>query len=199
MGLEDNRFIDEEIDRLDGIVSQALQAARQTEPVLQTVRLVEALRPFCELLEPSLRNAGIRLRTDFRCDPEIHADANQLKQALLNLVNNAAESIGHDGTITLRTRLVTWRGKEGRLPGVALEVEDTGKGIPAEVRGRLFDPFFTTKENGTGLGLSITERIAFAHGGMVELESEPGRGALFRVLLPINAQHEKTTHSAHRR
>jgi signal transduction histidine kinase len=196
-GLEDNRFIDEEIDRLEGIVREALQFARPAPPALQRLRLVAVLQPMFEFLEPSLRKSEIQIKTDFQADAEITTDPNQLKQALLNLVNNAAESITRGGAITLRTREATLRSKGRKFPAIALEVADTGKGISPEAQKRLFDPFFTTKENGTGLGLSITARIVHAHGGMIECESAPGHGALLRILLPVVRSHEKDPHPAH--
>jgi signal transduction histidine kinase len=196
-GLEDNRFIDEEIDRLEGIVREALQFARPAPPAFQRFRLAAALQPVCELLEPSLRKSDIQLKTDFLADAEITGDPNQLKQALFNLVNNASESITRGGTIILRTREATLRSKGRKFPAIALEVADTGKGISPEAQKRLFDPFFTTKENGTGLGLSITARIVHAHGGMIECESAPGHGAVLRILLPVARFHEKVAHPAH--
>src|SRR5439155_5255493 len=135
-------------------------------------------------LEPSLCKSDIRLEKDFQLDAEISADANQLKQVVLNLVNNAAESIGRSGAITLRTRRGTLRRDGKKSDALAIDVADPGKGISPEVQKRLFDPFFTTKESGTGLGLSITARIVEAHGGAIEFEPAPGGGALFRITLP---------------
>jgi len=192
-GLEDNRFIDEEIDRLEGIVKDALRFAKPGEPMVQQQRMTAIAEPLCELLRPALVKSAIDLKTDFQADPEISADPNQIKQALLNLVNNAAESIGQKGTITLRTRFLAHR----RAPLAVVEVQDTGPGIAPEVQKRLFDPFFTTKASGTGLGLSITARIVSQHGGAIECVSEPGRGALFRILLPVATNHEKIPHPAH--
>jgi signal transduction histidine kinase len=135
-------------------------------------------------LEPSLRQSAIQLKAEFNEDAEISADLNQLKQAILNLIRNAAESIGRQGTITLRTLPTLIRTGGDKRNAVAVEVEDTGQGIPGNVRKRLFDPFFTTKQEGTGLGLSIAARIAHAHGGVIELGTMTGRGALFRIVLP---------------
>ena len=194
-GLEDNRFIDEEINRLEGIVRQALQFARPGPPNLERFSLPKELNGVCELLAPTLRSADIQLRTDYQTDAEVSADVNQIRQAVLNLLKNAADSIGRGGTITVRTRPALLRGERRRVAAVALEVEDTGGGVAPEVQARLFDPFFTTKEHGTGLGLSITARIVQAHGGQIECQSQPGRGALFRILLPL--AHEKDSRPAH--
>ena len=104
----------------------------------------------------------------------IKVDPAQIKQVLINLVQNAADSMDAGGTITLRARHDRKRLANGETDVVILEVADTGKGIPPEVEGRLFDPFFTTKETGTGLGLSIAARIVEKHGGVAPV-SNPGR------------------------
>ena len=114
----------------------------------------------------------------------IKADAAQIKQVLINLVKNAADSIGRDGTITLRAR-VDRKHLGGKETEVAiLEVADTGKGIPPEVEKRLFDPFFTTKDNGTGLGLSIAARIAHEHGGTLHYQTQLNVGTTFGIAPP---------------
>ena len=109
---------------------------------------------------------------------------------LINLIKNAAESIGQRGAITLRTR--TQPGRHGGRPAhvAVLEIEDTGRGIPPEIQKRLFDPFFTTKETGTGLGLSIAARILEKHGGALEYQTQAGRGTVFSVILPIAQSHD---------
>jgi signal transduction histidine kinase len=128
-------------------------------------------------------------------------DPQQIEQVLINLVQNAAESIERDGTITLRARSLerpartlmplaglprhSFRAKAGHATTVViLEVIDTGKGIPPKVQERLFDPFFTTKEAGTGLGLSIAARIVEKHGGALQYQTEVGRGTTFGIVLP---------------
>lgn len=185
--LEDNRFISDEIARLDGIIKDFLLFARPSEPRLETLRATTPLRELTPLLGPDLEKRGIDVRHEFLADPEVQADRQQLKQVLINLIKNAADSIGQNGSITLRTRTQPAR-PGARSPHLAvLEVEDTGPGIPPELEKRVFDPFFTTKETGTGLGLSIAARIVEKHGGRLEYESAAGKGALFRVVLPIAA------------
>src|SRR6185295_8374525 len=114
----------------------------------------------------------------------IRVDPQQIGQVLINLIQNAAESIGRHGTITLRARshLMSLAHRPTRV--VILEVIDTGKGIPIQVQERLFDPFFTTKETGTGLGLSIAARIVEKHGGALQYETEVNRGTTFGIVLP---------------
>jgi signal transduction histidine kinase len=103
---------------------------------------------------------------------------------LINLVQNAAESIGRDGTVTLRVRLDASRLGDRTRDVVILDVSDTGSGIPPEVEKRLFDPFFTTKEAGTGLGLSIAARIVEKHGGALQYQTQVNRGTTFGIVLP---------------
>jgi signal transduction histidine kinase len=103
---------------------------------------------------------------------------------LINLVQNAADSIGHDGTINLRARLSRKALLNGDKSTVVLEVSDTGQGISSETQKRLFDPFFTTKANGTGLGLSIAARIVQMHGGRLEYQTQVNRGTTFGIVLP---------------
>lgn len=188
--LEDNRFIGGEISRLDDIIKDFLMFARPTEPRLEMIKATAPFRELADLFRPELDKNSIELKCEFLADPQINADAQQLKQVLINLIKNASESIGQRGMITLRTRT-----KPGRLGTRAthvavLEVEDTGKGIPPKVQQRLFDPFFTTKETGTGLGLSIAARILERHGGALEYQTQAGHGTVFSVVLPIAQHHD---------
>lgn len=183
--LEDNVFITEEISRLEKIVADFLAFARPSEPQMISLPATQSFRDLEALFRPALSKANIQLKTEFEADPVLQADPAQLKQVLINLVRNAAESIGRDGVITLRTRTeVRPRAKPPATVAI-LEVEDTGEGIPPEVQKRLFDPFFTTKPSGTGLGLSIAARILEKHGGTLEFKTEPKRGTTFRLVLPI--------------
>ena len=103
---------------------------------------------------------------------------------LINLVQNAADSIEKNGAITLRTRAGNERLGGQSQPAVILEVEDTGKGISSEVEKRLFDPFFSTKEGGTGLGLAIAARIVQKHGGTLQFRTQLNHGTTFGIVLP---------------
>jgi signal transduction histidine kinase len=181
---EDNTFITDEISRLEKIVSDFLAFARPSEPEFKAVRASQPLREMKELFRATLARDQIELKEEYLADPQVKADPQQIKQVLINLVQNAAEAIGQSGVVTLRTRTAT-----PRLPGgetlAVLEVEDNGRGIAPEVQQRLFDPFFTTKASGTGLGLSVAARILEKHGGRLEYQTAPGRGTVFRLVLPI--------------
>ena len=117
---------------------------------------------------------------DYGRIPEIECIPSQINQVLMNLLVNAAQSIAEHGVITLRTR----HGDDH----VSIEVSDTGSGIAPEIINRIFDPFFTTKPvgTGTGLGLSITHGIMRKHHGRIEVDSTPGKGTTFRLIIPIS-------------
>ena len=105
-------------------------------------------------------------------------DATQLQQVLVNLVKNAMQAMTTGGVLTLQTGETS--------DGVWVSVADTGGGVPQEQINRIFEPFYTTKKKGSGLGLMIVQRIVSAHNGRVEVESNVGRGATFRVWLPLH-------------
>ncbi len=183
---EDGEFISEEIGRLERIVREFLQFARPGDPVFEPVSPAELLREVRELLDEQMKKSAIRLSISEAVETPVRADRQQIKQVLINLIRNAAESIGRDGAITLRARQRRVGFGERAWNAVTLEVKDTGKGIPPEVQARLFDPFFTTKASGTGLGLSIASRIVERHGGALRFQTLGKRGTVFRIVFPVD-------------
>jgi signal transduction histidine kinase len=163
--VEDANVIEREINRLERIVRAVLSFARPAEPKQQLVPAMALLRDVRDLMSAQLSKANIELIVEGSTDPTIQGDPDQLKQVLLNLVQNAADSIGECGKIVLWAAVerANLRGHFGNV--AILEVKDNGKGISVEVQKRLFDPFYTTKPAGTGLGLSIAARIIERHGG----------------------------------
>jgi signal transduction histidine kinase len=129
--------------------------------------------------------------------PPIMLDANQIKQVIVNLLNNAVQAMPDGGRLEVSTQLVE-RKLDSTLSRVAsVRIRDSGVGIPPENMERIFDPFFTTKEvgQGTGLGLSVSHSIVEKHKGKIEVESVPGAGSTFNVLLPAHEAHEPNTPS----
>lgn len=181
---EDAAVIGHEIQRLERIVQEFLQFARPAEPKLLTVSADSLLARMQTLFGPHLEKTAIQLKLESVPDIWVRVDPHQIEQVLINLVQNAAESMEGGGTITLRARTGTGRLATRARPVVIIEVSDTGKGIPPDVQKRMFDPFFTTKEEGTGLGLAIAARIIEKHGGALECRSELNRGTTFALLLP---------------
>lgn len=192
---EDALVIAHEIQRLERIVHEFLQFARPAEPKLLTLSADSLLAKVQTLFASQLAKASIQLKVESVPDIWVRADPYQIEQVLINLVQNAAESMEGGGTITVRARIGKGRLGGSKQPAVILEVSDTGKGIPPEVKKRMFDPFFTTKEEGTGLGLAISLRIVEKHGGTLECRSEVNRGTTFAILLPYakpDENHEFT-------
>lgn len=187
---EDAEVIAGEISRLERIVKDFLQFARPSEPALVTVPAQRILEEVSSLLKAQLAKAAIELRLELAASAWVRADTQQIKQVLINLIQNAADSIGHGGAITLRIREVAGAIRRGDRNKVLIDVSDTGKGIPAEVQKRLFDPFFSTKEGGTGLGLPIAARIVEKHGGELHYHTENDRGTTFTVVLPRASEDE---------
>jgi signal transduction histidine kinase len=177
-------IIGDEISRLERIVKDFLLFAQPSDPHFVTVPAEQPLQDVQMLLEPQLKKTGIKLVLGEIVPAHIQIDPQQLKQVLINLIQNAADSIGWDGTITLRARLDEKQLSDRLMEAVILEVSDTGKGIPPEVEKRLFDPFFTTKDFGTGLGLPIAARIVEKHQGALQYQTQIDRGTTFGIILP---------------
>lgn len=168
-----------EINRLDYIVTQFLQALRPVPPQLRLTSLNEVVLKTLELLQPELENREIAVKTRLgRQLPLAPLDPTQIQQVLVNLIKNAMQAMTKGGTLTLQTG-------EG-ADGTWASVGDTGGGIPQEQINRVFEPFYTTKKKGSGLGLMIVQRIIRAHNGRIEVESHLGRGTTFRIWLPLH-------------
>jgi signal transduction histidine kinase len=180
----DSQLVEREILRLERIVNDFLQFARPTDPDLTVVPAELPLQEVQSFLAASLAEGDIQLVLEKSAPANIKVDPAQIKQVLINLVQNAADSIGHGGTITLRVRPGRKKLAQGETSVVILEVSDTGAGIPPEVEKRLFDPFFTTKETGTGLGLPIAARIVQKHGGVLLYQTQVNHGTTFGIVLP---------------
>lgn len=181
------------IDRAAGLVRQLLGFARKQAVFPRKLLLDEALTSLVSLLRPAVgREVRLLLEPGPSTQP-LWMDPGQLDQVVTNLVVNARDAISGPGAITLRTAPFTpdeaFLGENPDVrPGeyVRLEVEDTGKGIPAEVLPKVFEPFFTTKgEEGTGLGLATVYGIVKQNGGFVHIQSQEGRGTTVRVYFPV--------------
>jgi signal transduction histidine kinase len=166
-----------EIERLEGLVNELLHFASQPDPRMAQGDLAEILRDKLFLLRRQCEKVGVTLHEEIPAElPHPRLDSDRLKQALLNLLNNALESMPDGGDLR-----VTARRQQGCL---VVSVRDTGHGIPADRLELIFEPFYTTRGAGTGLGLSITHAIIAAHGGRIEVQSRVGDGTEFTIYLP---------------
>lgn len=166
-------------DRIARIVRSLRSFARLDEADFQTVDIHEGIDSTLDLVSHQLRGRIEVIRDYGDAVPEVDCYPNQLNQVFMNVLVNAAQAIDDAGTITIRTR------SDGETVTVA--IRDTGRGIPADILDRIFDPGFTTKGVGvgTGLGLSISYQIVEDHGGRIEVDSRPGEGTDFRIVLPV--------------
>jgi len=180
--------IDQEVERMAGLVANLLQFSRAGREQVSTVDVCEEVTKTIELVAHHLRKRQIRVESEFATGvPVIHADRQQLRQVFLNLFTNAADAMPRGGRLVPRVRTGEL---QGAVPAIVIEIADTGGGIPADLLSRVFEPFFTTKEEGkgTGLGLAICKRIVDQHHGRLEIESTVGTGTTVRVTLPLRPE-----------
>jgi signal transduction histidine kinase len=167
-----------EIKRLERLVNNFLAYARPSRPRFESTDLNAVVREVLRFLDLDFRQGGIELKTDLEpLLPDVELDETQFKQALMNLLVNARQVLKHDGRIMVRTRA-------GSRGDVIVEVEDDGPGIAPDIRERIFEVFYSSRGGGTGLGLPIARQIVERHGGVIELDSEEGRGTRFSIHLP---------------
>jgi len=174
------QVLDKEIDRLDAVVKRFLDFTRPMDIRLEATQLAVLLREVLEIAQPQLQKSNIQLAQLLPIDvPEVYVDRALLKQAVLNLVLNAAEAMPGGGQMRL---VLSRRGEMAEIT-----VGDTGKGIPLENRQKIFQLFFTTRPGGSGIGLASAFRIIQLHNGSIDFTSEVGRGTTFRIELPLAA------------
>jgi signal transduction histidine kinase len=172
-----------EIERLNESVDGVLRVARSGQASPDRVDLRAPLAAAVRAARPRLDSRGARLEYDpFDAPILATADAGAIEQLVLNLLLNAADSLEPGGRAGLTVEVVNGAAE--------IRVWDEGRGIPTEDLAKIFDAFYSTKDEGTGLGLAVAQRIARAHGSELRVESEPGVGTTFRLVLPLEAQDE---------
>ena len=177
------QIIVEEVDRLNRVVGSFLDYARPASGNPAPTDVDLAVERTVQLVGPECQAAGVDLEVDLARDlPPVRIDVEQLRQVLLNLMRNALEAVASQEE---RRVAVSTASFGDPVSEVLLQVEDTGGGIPPQVRPNLFVPFVTTKQKGTGLGLAISHRIVTAAGGRIEVRNAD-RGAVFIVRLPVS-------------
>ncbi len=171
-----------ETQRIDRIVQQFLEYARPPRLAPERVDLDALVRDVGERALALAEARGVRVEVESTVAGSAVADPAQLRQALDNLVRNAVQATPEGGRVSLAAR------REGGER--VLEVRDTGRGIEADHLPRIFDLYFTTKADGTGVGLAVTQQIVTAHGGTIEVDSQPGAGTTMTVRLPVGEEEQ---------
>jgi signal transduction histidine kinase len=175
--LQHVEIIENEIRRLDEVVQGFLKFTRPEDLRLQPVDMKGVFDEIMPVVQPEAEANGVRVTVD--CAPHVlvNGDAGMLRQAFLNLAMNACQAMPNGGSLRLSCA-------PGSRERVEVRVEDTGVGIAAEHLGKIFDLYFTTRDHGTGIGLSMVYRIVQVHDGEIEVQSTPGRGTTFKIVLP---------------
>ena len=174
-----SKLVPTEIDRINNIVHKLLDFSKPTPPALQEVNIQQLFVDILDLFSSDLLKHKIKITELFEnSEFKLMVDPNQLKQVLLNLLNNAKEAMPNGGMIKIGTRKIN-------NDFVEIEIADQGIGIQKENLRYIFDPFFSTKDDGTGLGLAISYQIIKNHNGTIVIESEENKGTTVRIKLPI--------------
>jgi PAS domain S-box-containing protein len=175
-------IIVKEVERLEGILREILGFVKEVRLAKEGVDLNALVSEVLAVMQSGCEERGIAVTRDFGPAARVYVDPNRVKEAFMNIFSNAIQSIAGHGSIRLKTYVES--------SYAVVEIWDSGKGIPAEERPFIFNPFFTTKASGTGLGLAITHRIIQEHNGTIEVESEVGKGSVFRVFIPIKEEQK---------
>ncbi|URM32417.1 two-component sensor histidine kinase [Cytobacillus firmus] len=172
----------EEIDRINLIADDLMILSKPRLPMFKRVELNAVIQYVLAIIKEQAANQNIRFETEnLKSLPKVHCDEHMLKQAFINLIKNAMESMAEGGTILISAQLA-----EGDQ--VLISIKDEGCGIDAESMERVVDPFYTTKPDGTGLGLMVTKQIMDEHKAEILFESEVGKGTIVNLMLPIEQQ-----------
>jgi signal transduction histidine kinase len=166
-----------EIRRLDEVVQGFLKFSRPEDLKLQPIRMQTLLDEILPILQPEADRVGVKVEIDCPDVPDVNGDPAMLRQAFLNLALNACQAMQDGGVLRIHCE-----GARGHR--VSTTVSDTGVGINPEHLQRIFELYFTTKAKGSGIGLSMVYRTVQMHDGEIEVESTPGKGTTFRILLP---------------
>ncbi|GEM_PF-250926 len=170
-------IITREVNRLEHILRDILGFVKEVRLSKELSDARKIIEETISLFTREIDKKGIEIVTEYKDPLPVEIDHNRMKEALINIINNAVQVLPEGGRITIRTYR---EGKEG-----VIEISDTGPGISEKDLPFIFDPFFTTKIEGTGLGLAITHRIVEEHGGRIEVKSVQGEGTTFYIHLPI--------------
>ncbi len=171
-----------ETQRLTDLSADFLRFIQLREQQKEPTRLQTIVEELVDFFRPSARKAGVEIKTFFPSDlPLLSLDVEPFKQGLLNLLLNAVQAMPQGGTLTIQAEQLLQNG----APAIHLSFIDTGIGMPNEVKNQIFQPFFSLRPGGTGLGLPTLKKVVEGHHGTIDVQSEPGKGTKFTLLLPV--------------
>lgn len=174
----------EQVDRVQKRMQGLLNFAKPMEPRPALVDVNALVKDIIAVLAPRFAEAGVTARLDCgRKLPRLRADANHVEQIFMGLITNALEATPRGGSVRIGTQA---RANNGSA-AIQITIDDTGQGIPPEIRRQVFEPFFTTKPHGTGIGLPLARKFVERNGGTISISDAPGGGARFEVTFPANA------------
>ena len=182
--------ISAQIERIVRIVRRTLDEAQPEAGDHAPLDLNALLRRTFDAAAPTLEASRVRLDASLASNlPKVRGDADHMQQVFINLVNNALDAMPEGGKLMVTTSFIKSEEETG-ADWIVVEFADTGAGMTDEVRARIFDPLYTTKARGrgTGLGLVVVKQVVGEHGGRIEVETEPGMGARFRLVFPVVAE-----------
>ena len=186
---KDLAVIETEIEQVNKIIKQFLDFARPRPPSLEPIDVRKVLEETLALIVYEMEAQEVSLEREYAPGlPPVPMDREQMKQVFLNLLLNAIQAMEQGGKLKVATALKHPVPGTNRGSFAKISFQDTGKGIPEDVKGKVFEPFYSTKEGGIGLGLSIAQRIVEEHGGEIGLESSPGKGTVFYLTIPYGTQ-----------
>ena len=168
------------------LIGDLLTFSRVSKTKVSETNVNIAIDEALSLVEAQAKVKSVQIIKEYGDDLlKIITNQNQIQQVIINLCNNAIDSMSDGGTIKITTRNVI--ASETKQSHIEISISDTGSGIPEDVKSRIFEPFFTTKEvgKGTGLGLSLCYEIIQKHNGIIEVKSEIGKGTTFIMKLPV--------------
>ncbi len=169
--------VSDEIRRLDKVIKGFLDLAAPPQPAKSLFSLNQVIQKTADFMKEEFLKKNVSFEFELTENlPRLLGDPDQIRQALLNLLLNSVQAMPNGGTIRLST------GFDEKT--IFVKVQDSGQGIPEQIRAKIFSPYFTTKEKGSGLGLAIVRRIVREHGGYVDLQSEVGKGSSFQLIFP---------------
>jgi two-component system, NtrC family, sensor histidine kinase HydH len=178
-------YISSEVNRLNALVVRFLDFARPSKLELHPENIAEIVNRALESASASFPNANVKIEKQYAQGlPQIPVDRQLCEQVFVNLITNAFQAMREEGAQPQTMRLSIAPDSSKGEAGISVAVEDSGPGVPPELREQIFNPFFTSKKDGVGLGLSIVAKIVDDHRGTIHLENSPSGGACFRVFLP---------------